>query len=52
MPKKFTYIFNIGRIERINDEKIIVINLIGNVFMKTNDNPFSKIDELMNKLKI
>ena len=33
-----------------NGEKIIVINLIGNVFMKTNDNPFLKMDELMNKL--
>lgn len=41
--------YNIFKTE--NDEKIIVINLIGNVFMKTNDNPFSKIDELMNKLK-
>jgi hypothetical protein len=34
-----------------SNEKIIVINLIGNVFMKANDNPFLKIDELMNKLK-
>ena len=41
--------YNIFKTE--NNEKIIVINLIGNVFMKTNDNPFSKIDELMNKLK-
>ena len=32
--------YNIFKTE--NDEKIIVINLIGNVFMKTNDNPFSK----------
>ena len=41
--------YNIFKTE--NDEKIVVINLIGNVFMKTNDNPFSKIDELMNILK-
>ena len=32
-------------------KEIAVINLIGNVFMKANDNPFQKIDEVIKKIE-
>ena len=35
-----------------NDESIMVINLIGNVFMKPDDNPFLKVEEIMRKHRL
>ena len=42
--------FNIYKTAK--DESIMVINLIGNVFMKPDDNPFLKVEEIMRKHRL
>ncbi|MDR0942856.1 MAG: TIGR00282 family metallophosphoesterase [Holosporales bacterium] len=34
------------------NKKIMIVNLMGRIFMEANDDPFSKIDELLNQYKL